>query len=190
MNLTVRLTDCAYRNVRRAIVGALKDAIAQHGPITKAHDACSTTNRVIGMVWGALHNEAKAQQNTPERDERAQAPNGQGLYAERSFDKPNCSYSSAPNEGDSGQSGVLHSRSRSSALPAAISHGDVDMDKTLKAGTVVHVYGLPVRLQADVAVTTHDGTWGLIVDEHAQATDRSTPETQAVPPVPETRRGE
>jgi len=41
----------------------------------------------------------------------------------------------------------------------------------LKQGTVVHVYGLPVKLISDVLVETHPDNWPLIEAEHAKATD-------------------
>ncbi len=48
--------------------------------------------------------------------------------------------------------------------------------KTLKAGTVVQICGLPVALTADVEVETHDGNWALIEAEHAKMHDGSSPE--------------
>jgi hypothetical protein len=48
--------------------------------------------------------------------------------------------------------------------------------KQLKAGTVIEVYGLPVRLLADVDVETNDANWPTIEARHAEATDGSTPD--------------
>lgn len=48
--------------------------------------------------------------------------------------------------------------------------------QVLKAGTVVQVCGLPVRLLATVAVETNEANWALIEAEHAKMHDGSTAE--------------
>lgn len=48
-------------------------------------------------------------------------------------------------------------------------------EKELLAGTIVHVYGIPVELAEHVKVRTFTGNWALIEDgkrAHAEVTDR------------------
>lgn len=71
MNPSVRLDRQVYQDLRAAIVGALKDAVRHHGPITNPHLTSSEVKRAIGMVWGTLANAAKRQQPMLDADEVA-----------------------------------------------------------------------------------------------------------------------
>jgi hypothetical protein len=60
-------------------------------------------------------------------------------------------------------------------------------DRTLRAGTVVHVCGVPVALADDVVVKTHAGDWNQI---EAALARRAEPHAAAVPRrVAETSEG-